>query len=118
QPPRVRDTRDARATVVVLHRQVVVQMDVEIRRAAGAVEVEHAAGARGRRPELDRSRLDRDDRRLLDGHQIAALMWAARAKLAEVVDVGGWARDGEDEARHRALRRGSGRRPGEPEQKG
>ena len=45
-------------------------------------------------------------------------MRTARTRLAEVVDVRGWSRDGEDEAGHGALRRGSEGWPGEPEQKG
>ena len=47
--------------------------------------------------------LDRDDRRLLRRHQVVALMRAAGARLAEVVDVGRGACDREDERRHARL---------------
>ena len=86
-PGRSSEPGDAGAAIVVRGRQVVVQMDVEVRRPAVAVEVEHAAGARGGRPELDRPRLGRDRRRALRRHQVVALVAAPAARVAEVVGV-------------------------------
>ena len=48
----VRRSADALAAVVVARRQVVVEVDVVVRRAALSVEVEHAAGSRRGRPVL------------------------------------------------------------------
>ena len=110
----VRDAGDALALVVVTGRQIVVQMDVLVHRPAYAVQVEHAAGAGGRRPELDSSFLDCDDRRALHAQQVVALVRAARAGLAEVVRIGHRADDGEEELRNAALRGGgAGARKGE-----
>ena len=53
----------AAAPVVVPQRDVVVEVDVEVRRATGAVEVEHAAGARGRRVPAHLARLGGEHRR-------------------------------------------------------
>ena len=116
QPACIRHTRHARPTVVVLHRQVVVQMDVLVHRSAVAIEIEHAAGAGRGRPERDLAALDRDDRRLLHTHQVVALMRAAGAGLAEVVAVGHIARHREDQQRNGGrLRVCSRSRPGEAE---
>ena len=57
---RVGDAELAAALVLGRLGQVVVQVDVEVGRAALAVEVEHAAGARRGRPPLDLARLGRD----------------------------------------------------------
>src|SRR5262245_8661965 len=87
-------------------------MDVPVVRAAVTVQIEHAAGARGRRPELDLAALDGEHRRLLCRHQVVALMRAAGARLTEVVDVRRVAGDREDQRRHDALRPCSSSSPG------
>src|SRR6185436_13393535 len=94
QPGRIRRAGDAFAAVVVRERHVVVEVYVHVRRAAVAVEVEHASGGRRRGPELDRSGLGRDSGRTLRRHQVVALVHAAGARVAEVVDVAHGADDG------------------------
>ena len=87
QARRIRRPGDALAAVVVAVRQVVVQMDVQVRRAALPVQVEHAAGRRGVRPELDLAGLGRDGERAARGHDVVPLVWPCRARRAEVVRV-------------------------------
>src|SRR5207237_9430508 len=65
---------DALSAVVVAHRQVVVQMDVLVHRAALPVQVEHAAGAGRGRPVLQPPGLGGNRRRLLRGQDVIALM--------------------------------------------
>src|SRR5204863_3027063 len=112
QAVRVRDAGDALAAVVIREREVVVEVDVEVRRPAGAVEVEHAAGPRRGRPELDRARLDRDRERPLRREEVVPLVAAVPPQIAEVVRVGDLADDGEDELRRRPLAVAGGGRAG------
>ncbi len=84
---RVRGPLHALAAVVVLERQVVVEMDVVVDRSALAIEIEHAARAARRRPVLDRACLGGDGGRTLRRHQVVALVRAAASRRAEVVDV-------------------------------
>src|SRR5512132_447781 len=72
-------------------------MDVEVRRAAVAVQVEHAARLYGRRPELDRAGFDRDGRRMTRGEDVVALVRSAASRLPEVVVVRRRADDREDQ---------------------
>ena len=88
---------DALAPVVVRLRHVVVQVDVEVGRAARAVEIEHAAGPGGGRPELDLPVLDRDHGRALRREDVVALVAALRPRVAEVVRVAVRADDREDD---------------------
>ena len=111
---RVGGPGDALAAVVVLRGQVVVEVDVVVVRAARAVEIEHAAGARGALPELDLARLDGEREAPLGRHDVDPLVRPARPRLAEVVAVGDRAEHREDELlRHggaRAAREGQERK--------
>ena len=116
EPVHVGDARDTGALVVALRGEVVVEMDVEIRRAALAVEVEHAAGAGGRRPELDLPVLRRNCRRAPGREDVVPLVPALSARRAEVVEVGRRADEREDDrlrpGRSRGARIGEGARRG------
>ena len=101
----------ALAAVVVPARQVVVQVDVEVRGPALAVQVEHAAGARGGRPEPDLAVLRRDRERALRREDVVPLVRPARARRAEVVEVLHGPDDGEDDPGRLRLRRELGLRP-------
>ena len=83
----VSDTRHAGAPVVTLRRQIVVEMDVEVRRAARAVEVEHAAGAGRRRPELDLPILGSDRGRPPGRQDVVAGVPPLATRCAPVVEV-------------------------------
>ena len=87
QPRCVRRSRNALTTVVVVPREVVVQVDVVVGRAARPVEVEHAAGRRRGRPELDLACLRRERQRSLGGEDVDALVRPAGSWFAEVVAV-------------------------------
>ena len=102
---------DALPAVVVAHRDVVVQVDVLVHGAALSVEVEHAAGARGRSPVLDASCFRRHGRRLLRGHDVVALMRTAGARRSEVVYVLHGPDDRKDDPRHRRRARRAGKDP-------
>ena len=104
QPFRVGSPRHALAAVVVPLREVVVEVDVVVGRAARAVEVEHAAGRRRVGPELDLPGLGGEGERALRRHHVDALMGPSAARLAEVVRVGGRAEDREHDRRRRLLR--------------
>ena len=114
QALRVRDAGDAPARVVVPRREVVVQVDVEVLRAAPAVQVEHAAGARGRRVERDGARLGGDGDRPARRHEVVALVAARAARVAVVVGVRDLADDREDDARPGRRGRGRGCRRARP----
>jgi hypothetical protein len=101
----VRDLGDAAASIVVLGGEIVVQVDVEIRRAAAPVQVEHAAGVARARPDRDRSVLHRDDRRPALGEDVVSLVKARAARLAEVVVVPHRPDDGKHESRCRSAGR-------------
>jgi hypothetical protein len=105
EPLRERDARDALAAVVVLHREVVVEVDVEVLRAAVAEEVEHAAPAA--RVELNAAAFDRERGSAADAHDVDPLVPALVAGSAEVVDVGRRPENGKDRVRQplRGLRR-------------
>ena len=113
QPRRVSGAGDAFAPVVVVAREVVVQVDVVVGRPAGSVEVEHAAGRRGGRPEFDLARLGGERERSLRREDVDPLMRAARTRCAEIVDVVRGPEDREDDR----LRRVTGPREGRPGQK-
>jgi hypothetical protein len=105
---RVGGAGHARALVVVARAEVVVEVDVEVGRAAVAVQVEHAAGVRGGRPELDRAGLGGEGERLPRRHDVVPLVPAAGARVAEVVRVADGAEHREDDRRLRS-RPGGGR---------
>ena len=105
QPLREGDPGHALALVVVLGREVVVQVDVEVLGAALALEVEHAARARGGDVELDRARLGCQRERVARRHDVVALVGTLAARVAEVIDVARLAEHREDERRH-ASRKG------------
>src|SRR5207253_9170964 len=117
EPLRVGGPGDALAAVVVPPREVVVQVDVVVGRAARAVEVEHATGGRGVRPELDLARLGREGERALRGHYVDALMRPACPGLAEVAGVGRRPENREDD-RGRRLSRACGRRSDQESREG
>jgi hypothetical protein len=110
---RVRDARLAPALVLGGRGHVVVEMDIEVRRAALAVEVEHAAGAPGGRPPLDRPGLGGDDRGApRDVLDVDPLVRALPAGVAVVHRVRVVADQREDDrlSRHEpGLLRGAGR---------
>ena len=106
QPLRVGDAGDARPLVVVRVGQVVVEMDVEVLGAALAVEVEHAAGARRGRVELDRAGLGGEDKGAARRQHVVPLVRALAARVAEVIRVGRRSENGEDDPRHRRVRCG------------
>ncbi len=85
QASREGDAVHAAAAVVVLIREVVVQVDIQIGRSARAVEVEHAAGARGARVEADAPRLRRQRQRVARGEDVDPLMRSVTSRCAEVV---------------------------------
>ena len=95
---RRRRYRLAAALVLRCGRQIVVQVDVQVCRAALSVQVEHAAGPPGRRPPLDGAALGGDDGRppgdVLD---VDPLVPSLAARVAEVHRVGVIADQGEDD---------------------
>ncbi len=88
-------------------------MDVEVGRAARAVEVEHAA-ARPRGPELDLARLGGDGEGLARSEDVVPLVRALRARRAEVVGVLHRPDDREDEPRRLRRARPRAGRPRGP----
>ncbi len=110
EPLRIGDAGNALALIVVAVGEIVVEVDVEVLRAALAVQVEHAAGARGRRVELHRPGLGGEDERAARRHDVVPLVAALPTRVAEVVGPGRFAEDREDQPRHLRGRR-RGRRP-------
>jgi hypothetical protein len=108
QPRRERDAGRAPAAVVVRRAEIVVQVDVEVRGAAVAIEVEHAAGPRGGDVVLDPSGFRRDRQRLPRRDDVDPFVAALSARVAEVVPVAELAEDREDDPV--ALKRLLGRR--------
>ena len=101
EPVGIRDARDARAAIVALRRQVVVEMDVEVCRAARPVEVEHATGPGRGRPELDLSVLGRHRGRAPGREDVVPRMPPLAARITPVVEVLRRADDREDDRRDR-----------------
>ena len=97
EPVRVGDAGHALAAVVALRREVVVEVDVEVGRAARAVEVEHAAGAGRGRPELDLAVLGRDGGRAPGRQDVVPRVAPLAARIAVVVRVRRLAHDREDD---------------------
>src|SRR5947209_18746487 len=92
-----RDAVDARSAVVVPVGEVVVQVDVEVRRPAPPVEIEHAAASTGAGVELDAAGLGGERERVPGRQDVDPLvrpLWAGRA---EVVDEGDGSEHGKDD---------------------
>ena len=112
---RKRDALNAVPTIVVRHREVVVQVDVEVLRAAVAVQVEHAAGAARARVEADLAGLGGERRRLARGHDVFTLVRALASRVAEAVRQLCATEHGEDDLL--ALDPGLGRLRGQPDER-
>src|SRR5207249_691181 len=98
EPSCIGDAVDAGAAIVISRPEIVVQVNVEIRGATAAIEIEHAAGGRGGRPDLDRSGFRGDNGRMPRGEDVVTRMAASGARRSEVVGEDGGADDGEDDA--------------------
>jgi hypothetical protein len=97
QTRREGDTRSTAAPVVVGHAQVVVEVDVDVRRAAVRVEVEHAARAGGRDVELHAPGLGGKRKGFPRRNDVDPLVWPLRPGVAEVVRVLKLSEDREDD---------------------
>ena len=115
EAPRERHALDARPTIVVRHREVVVQVDVHVLRAAVAVQVEHAAGAARAGVKLDAAGLGGERRRLARGHDVFTLVGALASRVAEAVRQLGASENGEDDLL--ALGPGLGRLRGDSDER-
>ena len=105
QAARKRDAVHTASPVVVAVRQVVVQMDVQVRRPAPPVEVEHAAGARRPLVEPDLAGLGGECERAPWSEDVDSLVGSLGPRGPEVVRVVGRAEHREDDALPRGRRR-------------
>jgi hypothetical protein len=104
EPRRIRDAALTTAGILASPGEVVVEVDIDVRVAAGPLQVEHAGAERRAGVQLHPAALGGDRGRTPARHDVVALVPAAGTRRSVIVREGDVAHDREGEPRHGGAR--------------